>query len=361
MRIHLKIFIAAVILNLMLGQPVRASVKYYQYNGNLPFVEMMLNMMVVMGILDKIPTQMMGNNYYGANNYNGTYGQQNYLKNWLLQKALLNRQGMGLSGFNPYGLNSTGFNPMSMGGGATPLTLNPVISNPLALNSVGFFNPPGLYMGSYPAGNALGLAGSGFRPWYSSSLSRSPWDNILLGSYPASNYTDEPYYDESYYDEYPVHGTGLSRSPLRRYIESGWRHRSRHRYSPLARHYQHRYRSGHRPDRHAISSANSPCVTEFCGMLNPPVQPVLMLPRLDGLWVTQSGEMLGIKNNRFLWSDGSSRYLTGKIRVLPGRLIILADGRENQPRQYQYRLQANRLLTQDAGNVVRVFMRVPVN
>ncbi len=262
----LKIFVVSLVLVLLLDSPVQAETKYYQYNGNLPFVEMMLNMMVVMGMLDKVPPQMMGD------------GRQNYLtRQLLLNNALLKRQDLRLSGMNPYALNSMRLNPYGMNfAGLNAFSLNPTLS----------------------------------RPWFSSPLSR---------------------YDRS--------------SPLNNYSDG--------HFSPLAR----LYRRQNRARYYANSSINNaaPCVTEYCGLLPGSAGAIA---RLNGAWVTRSGEMLGIKSPRFLWSDGKSRYLTGNIKVLPNTLVASVDG-SGRVMRFSYRLENGRLLTQDTSGKMRVFRRMP--
>ena len=49
---------------------MHAEIKNYQYDGKLPFVQMMLNMMVAMGILDRVPMGGIYNRY-------GQYGMPN--------------------------------------------------------------------------------------------------------------------------------------------------------------------------------------------------------------------------------------------------------------------------------------------
>ena len=91
------------------------------------------------------------------------------------------------------------------------------------------------------------------------------------------------------------------------------------------------------------------CVTEFCG---------LKIPNLNGLWVAQSGEMLGIKNNRYLWSDGDSRYLTGQLKIQNEYLVANVDGHEKLMR-FKYKLAGNQLMTMQPDGVIREFVRMP--
>ena len=402
-------------LFLVLGQPlsVRANPKYYQYDGKLPFVEMMLNMMVVMGILDKIPPQYMNNAY---NPYGSRYGNYAYLNNPVLRNALLKR-GINPMALNSLGGNSLGMNPLSMGAmgspmawnslGINPFSLNSSGLNPLALNSLGLnslgLNRYGLtglnnrYPGYLNRRNLNNLALNQLRldqqvsPWAS-----SPWDNALTGSFPSSSITDEPFIDEdvfqySYNDDPYFKRTYKRRksrySPLSKYAGSS-RARERRVSSPLARLSDHgqrreysdedyeaaysdepyakeRWREEEAFDRNYVE--DSPCVTELCGLgkyTRPPayanIPDIADAPVfLDGLWVTDTGEMLGIKKQRFLWSDGNSRYLTGTIQALQDILIAKVDGKETVM-NFQYRLDENRLLTQGPDGQVRVFNRVPV-
>ncbi len=91
-----------------------------------------------------------------------------------------------------------------------------------------------------------------------------------------------------------------------------------------------------------------PCITDFCG---------LKKPNLDGLWVAQDGEMLGIKNNRYLWSDSSSRYLTGKIKIQNEYLLANIDGYDRLMR-FKYKLAGNHLLTMQPDGKIREFTRM---
>ncbi len=94
-----------------------------------------------------------------------------------------------------------------------------------------------------------------------------------------------------------------------------------------------------------------PCVTAFCG---------LKKPNLNGLWVAQDGEMLGIKNRRYLWTDGDSRYLTGQLKVHNEYLFTNVDGHEKLMR-FKYKLSGNHLLTMQPDGKIREFVRTPNN
>jgi len=347
---RLNTLLPAIFLSLFISRAAIARAQYYQYNGNLPFVEMMLDMMTAMGMLDKIPPQFMANGYGG---YNGL----NYYNNLSLRNALLNRGGwnslalsspglnlpnlnlLGLnaSGLNPYGINPYGLNPYSM----SPYSMSPYGMSPYGMNGLSLYNSRGV--------NPLWAS-----PWLASSRPGSPWNNIWLDSFPQrpryTPFAQSPMYPYAY----PYSG----RRPVRPVS------------TPLAR----RYHNRSDPARYAQpvntgnagrwrGSDNFPCVTEFCGLLPPQRERADTNPALalDGLWETNSGEKLGIKNNHFLWSDGGSRYLTGTIRVLRSRLIANVDGNANRVMQYRYRIENNRLFTRGPNGLVRIFTRVPVN
>ena len=91
-----------------------------------------------------------------------------------------------------------------------------------------------------------------------------------------------------------------------------------------------------------------PCITEFCG---------LKKPNLKGLWVAQNGELLGINNQKFLWSDGTERYLTGEIKIQNEYLLARVEGRE-QLMRFKYKLAGDHLLTMQPDGVIREFIRM---
>ena len=93
------------------------------------------------------------------------------------------------------------------------------------------------------------------------------------------------------------------------------------------------------------------CVTEFCG---------LMKPDMDGLWVAQNGEMLGIKDDRYLWSDGYSRYLTGHMKIQNEYLLANVDGHD-QLMRFKYKLAGNQLMTLRPDGTIQEFTRIPVS
>jgi len=79
---------------------------------------------------------------------------------------------------------------------------------------------------------------------------------------------------------------------------------------------------------------------------------------LDGVWMTQYGEMIGIKEHQFLWSDGKSRYLTGEIKKSKSDFSLKVS-QSGHIVNYQYIVEGNRMQTRDINGIVRSFVKVP--
>lgn len=94
-----------------------------------------------------------------------------------------------------------------------------------------------------------------------------------------------------------------------------------------------------------------PCEGEFCSNNN--------TNHLNGLWITPHGEMLGINDQKFLWSDGYSKYLAGYVKAKEDMfsLKVLGNG---MVLSYQYKLDNNRLQTRDEKGVIRSFIKAPM-
>jgi len=234
MKRHFTIIVLAIVIGL--SSHAGARTKIYKSNTNLPFVEMMLNMMVVMGILDKIPPELLTRGGYPGSpwNYQGM-GYQNLSKQDLARQYLARR-----------------------------------------------------YMGNqYP-----GMYGTSAAPFY---------QNPMLG-FPGSS----PFRYQRYTNRYPG---GVN----------GWQ--------PM------------RP---------STCVGGSC----------LSQRRntLSGLWIGEDGEMLGIKNDQFLWTDGHDRHMTGLMNITDDHVDASVDGSDRQI-SYDYKVRGNELLTKDSGGTVRHFRR----
>ena len=67
--------------------------------------------------------------------------------------------------------------------------------------------------------------------------------------------------------------------------------------------------------------------------------------------------MLGINNHRYLWSDGSSRYLTGQVKIQNEYLTANVDDHE-QILRFKYKLAGNHLLTMQPDGTIREFVKM---
>lgn len=102
------------------------------------------------------------------------------------------------------------------------------------------------------------------------------------------------------------------------------------------------------PYRLPSGAVNQNCRTILCGN---------RAELLNGLWVAQNGEMLGIKDNKFLWNDGDHNYLTGAIQVRANRIYTRPEGTDATV-QYQYRINKRELLMRDQNGLVKLFKKV---
>jgi len=90
-----------------------------------------------------------------------------------------------------------------------------------------------------------------------------------------------------------------------------------------------------------------PCISEFCG---------LKKPNLNGLWVAENGEMLGISGEKFLWGDAEERYLTGLIKIQNEYLLASVEGSDRLMR-FKYKIAGDHLLTMQPNGTIREFIR----
>ena len=78
--------------------------------------------------------------------------------------------------------------------------------------------------------------------------------------------------------------------------------------------------------------------------------------RLDGLWIGDRGEMLGIRGDNFLWYDGKDRYANGTLRSTPTMLMVTRAGTHRELSMH-YRLAGNELRTVGRSGKTRTFQR----
>ena len=243
------------LLNLLSSQFVHAEIKNYQYDGKLPFVQMMLNMMVAMGILDRVPVGGIYNRY-------GQYGMPN------------NR-----------------------------------------------------YAGLWSRGNSWGNTN-----WGNANRSSTNWGQPRWGVLPEDSYSQNNHSWVGAQGVQPVMKSDLDGWVNEPWEMSVWNNKKQNKKdaserssndSPAKEDYKSRPQSTKQAtnkratNKQPIKLKQKACVTDFCG---------LQAPSLNGLWVSQEGEMLGVKNSNFLWSDGQSRHLTGDIKLKNNYLLVSADG-----------------------------------
>ena len=450
LRALTKTVMFALLLTALSSTVSRAEVKIYQYDGKLPFVQMMLNMIVAMGVLDRIPGHVVyGNGPYG-------YGSRSSLSNpYLRALALRGYPVSGLTGNSLYG--------RSLGLGS-PWNSTPWMSSPWTGYSFpygrGFGSPwtgswldsdsvwgdsfgwPGSY--AYPGAYGYGPY-SGVDDWDRAALWASPtWgvlpvDDTALGDVPEGSpwksddlqaWVNEPWSeidpaDWSQPASRPGKGPPMAALPqpapqqspqqpivLNNIITTGpadapaqpgpaqvpapapaeapgvqsplaklgapaavnqrqpeaAEEASRLQASPLYKYSEQaqKYVLANPRDEQEYESQlqykkvmppsmarrkpqdDRLCVTEHCG---------LRKPDINGLWVSQDGEMLGVRSGRYLWTDGISRYLTGHIKVTNEYLLTNVEGYDAIMR-FKYKLANDNLLTMQEDGTIREFVRV---
>ncbi len=272
--------------------------KVYQYDGKLPFVQMMLNMMTAMGILDRLPS----NSYYGNYGRSGYPSSSRYNNLQNASGALWGNPGWGVLPYESYSRNN--------------------------------------YSAYDPSRSSDDFSG-----WVNESWETSDWNPQTENEKRSHSGSQETapivqnfnYNDSPATTDVPV-AQKKKRSPLAKLAPS---HQTAENSSPE------RGRQPSSSKGYKQSPQQKPCVTDFCG---------LKKPSLNGLWVAQNGEMLGVKSNRYLWSDSKSRYLTGLLKVQNEYLLASVDGHD-QVMRFKYKLAGNRLLTLDPSGKVREFVR----
>ncbi len=336
-----KALFAALLFIIFSSQTVYAQTKVYQYDGKLPFVQMMLNMMVAMGILDRLPS-------------NGAYGGYSSISPWSRMS-------------NPY---------------SRAMAMQGLSSGPIASSAWGHPDWGVLPVESYTRNYYSGYNQSGYdQPGYSSAWSSTdmdgwvnePWDSSVWNAeakVPANESAKQaqnapvaqtvPLVQNFNYNV-PANTSNQSsqtqppqmrpsrqqRSPLAKLAQPATQVNRGNRQQNAQQMSQQRKPS---PLRKQLKQ--KPCVTEFCG---------LKKPTLNGLWVAQNGEMLGVKNHRYLWSDSNSRYLTGQLKIQNEYLLANVDGYDNKLMRFKYKIAGNHLLTMQPDGKTREFVRVSTN
>jgi len=399
-----KSIIFILLLTVMVGQIDRAEARTYQSDSN-PFIRMMLTMMDAMGMVDRIPN-------------NGLYGQSgspwsSYSNPYTRALALRGMHPGASSSLynNAYSNNLYGNNPFVR----TPWLQTPW----LGAGQYGQYGSPYVSplwgspdWGVLPAEKYIpyGDPYYGHSYWSDSDLEgwvEEPWDNSEWN--PEAEKSDVParrqaqqqaqqrarQSQQDQQSNVPLvqnfnitvpessepgrvsgnrpnnarPGNVNNRSPLAKMAQPGPPRSSRahpdgqRRLSPLHKRSiqqgpaQQQWSQQHmmqqpemqRPDiqKPRRKPREKPCITEFCG---------LKKPNLNGLWVAQNGEILGVKGNKFLWADTSERYLAGYLKIENEYLVASVDGSERLLR-FKYKLAGDHLLTMQSDGEIREFIR----
>ena len=344
-----KTLLAALLLIVFCSQTVQAQTKVYQYDGKLPFVQMMLNMMVAMGILDRLPS-------------NGAYGGHSSNSPWSNMS-------------NPY---------------SRAMAMQGISSNPIASSAWGNPDWGVLPVESYTRNYYSGYNQSGYdQPGYASTRSSTdldgwvnePWDSSVWNAEAKApvNKSGQQAQSAPVQQTVPLvqnfnYNVPANTSNPESQAPTPQMRPSRQQRSPLAKlapsvapiNRENRQQAAQQTKQQASQQTSQqrrpsplrkrfkqkPCVTEFCG---------LKKPTLNGLWVAQNGEVLGVKNHRYLWSDSNSRYLTGQLKIQNEYLLANVDGHDKKLMRFKYKLAGNRLLTMQPDGKVREFVRMSAN
>ncbi|MDT8281685.1 MAG: hypothetical protein RQ982_02605 [Gammaproteobacteria bacterium] len=377
-----------------MSQIVRAESKLYQYDGKLPFVEMMLNMMAVMGIIDRVPAGLVNRGYAGYGSGFPASGLSNPYMRALAMRGISPAAFSSLQ--NPYAQNLYGNSPFSRSpwlqspwtqagtSGISPLWGTPdwgVLPiddylNNSSWDDYGRYGRQDRIYNTTPYWSADDVSGWVNEPWEASvwnpeaKTSAQSEHKASQQSAPAVvqnfNYgvpanevmNDRPMQNAS--EGNRSNNTAYNSSPLAKLAPPGVppdpRYSQQRRPSPLARYGRPNSanQQGNIVSRRPVGKPTKkpvrqkPCVTEFCG---------LKKPDLDGLWVAQDGELLGIKDNRYLWADSNSRYLSGQLNIENEYLLANIDGLDKLLR-FKYKLAGDHLLTMRPDGMIREFTRM---
>ncbi len=339
LKVLFKTIAITLLMTVLAGQIAFAESRLYRYDGRTPFVKMMLTMMEAMGVLDKVP------NYggYGMSGYPGSQwsGQNNPYANNLYSRHLYSR--------NPY-LRALALRGMSPGNTNNPLIRSPWLNSPWTQSASNTTSP---VWGS-PSWGVLPV--ESYTPYGSRYGSR--WS-----AYDLSGWVNEPWETSTWNpkaeDESSTQSSQSSVPLVQNFNynvpeETRQKNHLPHNQSPLRKLAPPDRRSSSKAKKHSSlrkKNQEKPCITDFCG---------LKKPDLNGLWVAQDGEMLGINDKRYLWTNGSSRYLTGRIKVQNEYLLTSVDEHDEIIR-FKYKLAGNHLLTLRPDGTMLEFVRMPNN
>ena len=358
-----KTIITTVLLSILLAKAntVEARLKYYRYNDNIPMVEMSLNMMVAMGVLEQIPSRLVhdGNPYnrmvtakydpqsrshYGYPARTGYSGNRRYTDyrddlDYPYERYYGNR-----FAYTPYRDRYRSWDDpwYSRWGNQW--------NNPW---TTGWSDPWNSPWGGI-RGNRMNNPWAGYtnNPWGSAWNSQwmNPWSNpwnTMTTPYlsPYSGVSNWPYM--SAYPNIPLSPDTV--------FESGPALDNQPHSDPSS--------SNRQPglDGYSLnptswsgktSQLNDDRDRSRSGYSSPE-------SRLNGLWISDSGEMLGIRGDHFLWYDGNNRYANGKLIKTPTMIEARAEG-TNKIIRYHYGFLGDELVTMSRKGRIHTYSPMPL-
>jgi hypothetical protein len=368
-----KTIISTVLLSILLAKAntVEARLKYYRYNDNIPMVEMSLNMMVAMGVLEQIPSQLVhdGNPYnrlvtakyspYSRSRY-GYPGTRHYSDRYY--SDYLDDMEMP---FDRYYSDRVSYRPYRDRYRAWRDPWEQRWGDPWSSRRGNYWDDPWYSGWSGPVWNSPAGAGWGNRlnnPW-DGGYWNNPWGNAWSNQWmnpwsnPWASMMVNPYYS-------PYSGLG------------SWPNMTGYPDILLA------------PDTTIIpgqiignqpQSEHSPVNKQPANegyTLNPAAWPgdaseqyfdrgrdhsanATPEQRLNGLWIADNGEMLGIRGDQFLWYDGNNRYANGNLFKTPTMMEARVEG-SNMVIRYHYGFLGDELVTMSRKGKIRSYSPMPL-
>ena len=346
------------LLILSCSQIVHAQKKLYQNDGNLPFVDMMLSMMSAMGMIDKVPANRAYGGY-GASGLSNPYARALAMRG--MSPGLLN------SGYgnNPF-MRSPWLQTPWSSSAANDSNLNtasPIWGSPswgvLPLDN----SASNYYSRYYPYGSSSPWSTSDLDGWVNETWETSLWnpkgERPVQALPPQLEQPNVPVVQNFNYNV-PASPTGSVQqqtqqrtskpSPLSKLPPANRPPVRQQAQQPAQASAPQQRKQSPLHKKNGMNIRQKPCISEFCG---------LKKPNLNGLWAAENGEMLGVKNKRYLWSDSNERYLTGELLIQNEYLLANVDGHEKIMR-FKYKFAGNHLLTMTPDGVIREFVRIPV-
>ena len=358
---------------------VEARLKYYRYNDNIPMVEMSLNMMVAMGVLEPIPSRLVhdGNPYhrmvsasyspYSRSAYTypeRSYRYDNYRYNDYLDGPidpydLYDRYSSRYYG-SRYGYSPAYPRYRAWGNQWDSPWVNRWDHQWDSRGNIG--DSPWAYQRGNPWNSGYGSpwGNQWGNPWNSSwgspwsSQWSNPW-NSGWGSPWGNTWNYQwmnPWSNTTGYQGGWPYTSGYSVLPLSpaQLLGNDWSKNNTYQSDDTSQ--QYRDKDGYKAEKTSWSGRSSGVSYKRSGNTRPN-------RKLNGLWIGDNGEMLGIRGNRFLWYDDDNQYAKGQLFKSPTMIKARIDGAITDV-HYHYRLQGNELVMISRNGKMRTFNRMPL-